>query len=197
MRVLALVALLVAMAGASSAQQVSREPGRREYVKKTFGPKAGARAAGSGAWAHIRHTPREWGQGAAGLGKRVGSSFGKHVVGSTIQFGVARIRHEQMSYQPSGKRGFGPRMKHALMSTVVTRKTTTGRRTVAAGQISGAFGSGLISRAWQPDSTRSLASGFASGGISMGASAGAHAVREFWPEIRHPRRHQRKNRNAR
>jgi len=183
--------MLVILAGTSAAEEDVRQPGRREYVKRTFRPKAAVGAAAGAGWAHLRHTPKEWGQGAAGFGKRFASSFGKHAVGSTINFGVSRARHEQMSYQPSGKRGLGPRMKHALVSTVVTRKTTTGRRTVAAGRISGAFGSGLISRTWQPASTSSFASGVASGGVSMGVSAGTHVVREFWPEIRHPRRHHR------
>lgn len=186
--------MLLVVSGVSTAQQHSQQPGRREYVKRTFGPKAAVGAAASAGWGHLRHTPKEWGQGGAGFGKRFASSFGKHAVGSTIDFGVSRARHEQMGYQPSGKRGFGPRMKYALASTVVTRKTTTGRRTVAAGRISGAFGSGLISRAWQPASTSSLASGVASGGVSMGVSAGTHVVREFWPEIRHPRRHHRRSR---
>jgi hypothetical protein len=60
---------------------------------------------------------------------------------------------------------------------------------VNAGEISGAVGSGLISRLWQPASTRTLAAGFTSAGITLGVDAGQNVVREFWPEIRHPRRH--------
>jgi hypothetical protein len=193
MRALILIVMFVVTLGASAAPHDRRQPGRRQYVKQTFGPRAGAGVAASAGWAHVRHSPREWGQGGAGFGKRLASAAGTHVVGSTINFGVSRARHEQMGYEPSGKRGFGPRMKHALVSTVVTRKTTTGRHTVAAGRISGAFGSGMISRAWQPASTSGVASGLASGGAMLGASAGTHVVREFWPEIRHPRRHHRQH----
>lgn len=81
-------------------------------------------------------------------------------------------------------------MKYALMGVVVTHKTDGNhRRTVNAGEISGAVGSGLISRLWQPASTRAVAAGFASAGITMGVDAGQNVVREFWPEIRHPHRH--------
>ena len=80
-------------------------------------------------------------------------------------------------------------MKYALVGTVMTHKTTTGDRTVAAGQITGAIGSGLVSRLWQPASVSSVASGFASGGITLGVDAGLNVVKEFWPNIRHPRRH--------
>jgi len=122
-----------------------------------------------------------------GFGKRLGSAFAKHVVKNVIQYPVAHFRHEELGYHPSGKHGFGPRLKYALVSTVITRKTTTGRRTVAAGEISGAVGSGLVSRLWQPARLHTLSSGFASGGITLGADAGLNVAKEFWPRNRHPR----------
>lgn len=72
---------------------------------------------------------------------------------------------------------------------MVTHKTTTEKPTLAVGEISGALGSGLISRLWQPASVGSVGSGFASGGITLAVDAGANVVREFWPEIRHPHSH--------
>lgn len=200
MRSLAFVALVSVLSGVAVAKprttsrhrDSSHSPTRHEYVKQTFGPRS-ALSAGAGAGvAQFRNTPREWGQGGTGFGKRLASGFGKHVVNNTIRFGVASWRHEEVGYRPSGKSGFGPRMKHALVSTVVTRKTTTGKRTVASGEIAGAFGSGMISRAWQPASTRTVGAGLASGGATLGIDASTHVVREFWPEIRHPRRHHRR-----
>ena len=101
---------------------------------------------------------------------------------------MAHWRHEEIHYQPSNKQGFGPRLTYALESTVITRKTTTGDRTLAAGEIAGALGSGMLSRLWQPASTRTIAAGFGSAGVSIGADAGYRVLREFWPEIRHPHR---------
>jgi hypothetical protein len=98
--------------------------------------------------------------------------FGKHIVHKAIQYPIARLRHEEFGYHPSGKQEFGPRLKYALVGTVITHKTTTGQSTVAVGQIAGAVGSGLISRLWQPASVSSVASGFASGGITLGVDAG-------------------------
>jgi len=115
------------------------------------------------------------------------SGFGQHIVKQTIQFGVASVRHEQLGYQRSDLKGFGPRLRHALLSTVVTRKTTTGQPTVAAGRISGSFGAGFISRLWQPARLHTIGSGFATTGVIFGVDAGTHVAREFWPEIRHPR----------
>jgi hypothetical protein len=133
------------------------------------------------ALAQVLNRPKQWGRGAPAFGKRLASGMATHVVKNTIQYGVAAARHEELRYQRSEDPRFGPRLKHALVSTVVTRKTTTGQKTVAAGRISGAVGSGLISRAWQPAAARTLAAGFSSAGIALGADAGMNVAREFWP----------------
>ena len=164
-------------------------PYRDRYVKDTFGRNADARVGAGATIQHIRNSPHEWGRGASGFGKRLGSAFGEHVIKNSIQFGVASVRHEQLGYRRSGQQGFGARMKYALISTVVTHKTTTGKRTPAVGRISGDFGSGLISRTWQPARLHTLGSGFATGGIMLGVDAGSNVLREFWPEIRHPHSH--------
>jgi len=156
-----------------------------EYVKHTFGRRAIAGSAGFAAFGTLRNRPHEWGRGGAGFGKRLASGFATHLVDNSIRYGVGSIRHEDLDYHRSEKRGFGARLKHALVSTVVTHKRTTGKRMVAAGNISGAFGSGVISRAWQPASTGSLASGIGTGGLILGARAGTNVAREFWPRHHH------------
>src|SRR5437879_4624847 len=95
----------------------SRNPTARLYARHTFGAHAMAGAAGSAGVAHLRHSPREWGQGGSGFAKRFGSAMGTHAVNNGIRFGVSKARHEEFGYRPSGKHGFGPRMKYALTST--------------------------------------------------------------------------------
>ncbi len=164
------------------------KPGRPSFAKKLIGPPALVRSGASAVYGQIRNSPHEWGRGASGLGKRFASSVGTHVVKTSVQVGVAAWRHEDLSYRPSEKQGFRPRLQHALVSTVVARKKTDGSPTVASGRISGAVASGMVSRLWQPVRLRTVGSGFATAGIAMGVDAGAHVTREFWPEIRHPRR---------
>ena len=159
-------------------------PYRDEYRKQTFGKRAIAPVVGGATIRHLRNSPHEWGGGWDGFGKRVGSALGKHVIKNSIEYTVAGLRHEDLHYYRSDKRGFRPRLEHALVSTVVTRKTTTGRKTVAAGRLSGAFGSGLAASAWQPAGF-SLAGGAASGGISLGTNAATNVAREFWPRKEH------------
>jgi hypothetical protein len=160
-----------------------------KYFKDTFGIQALANAAAGASIQQLRDVPHEWSGGIDGFGKRFASAMGTHVVKNTIEFGVASARHEELTYHRSGKSGFGPRLKYAVLSTVVTNKTTTGERTLALGRISGAVGGGFISRLWQPDSLHTVGSGFATTGILLGVDAGMHVLREFWPEIRHPHRH--------
>ncbi len=158
-------------------------------MKHAAGPGALARAAAGAGITQATDTPHEWGQGVAGFGKRLGSAFGKHLVHKSIEYPVARLLHEELGYRRSNQHGFRRRLRYALLATVITRKTTTGRKTVAGGEIAGAFGSGLISRLWQPASVRGVSYGFLSGGITLGVDAGTNVLREFWPDIRHRHRH--------
>jgi hypothetical protein len=182
-----LITIALLLAAAAQPAETRRHPYRSAYVKDTFGKKAAVRTGASAGIQQLRNSPHEWGQGPKGFGKRVGSALGQHIIKNSIQYPIAAIRHEELGYRPSGKKGFGPRMGYALSSTVITHKTTTGKKTVAAGRISGAMGSGFISRAWMPARLHTFSSGAASGGIMLGADAGNNVVREFWPEIRHPR----------
>jgi len=189
--IVVIMGVAVAAPAEVESKKPDRTPDRAQFVQQTFGPGAVVRAGASAAINQGLDTPHEWGQGAAGFGKRLGSALGKHIINKSIHYTVARIRHEEFGYHSSGKQGFGPRLKYALVSTVVTHKTTTGKPTIAAGELSGAFGSGLISRLWQPASLHTVSSGIASGGLTLGIDAGSHVLREFWPEIRHPHRHSR------
>jgi hypothetical protein len=191
-RLVAAAAFAVVACTAQTQDSASQKTDRQDaktYIKNTFSP-TGVGAAGLGAAiTQGTNTPGEWGQGAAGFAKRFGSAMGKRIVKRAIQYPVAKAFHEELSYRRSDKTGFGSRLKYALVSTVITRKTTDGKPTVAKSEIAGAFGSGLISRLWQPASTRTIGMGFTSGGITLGVDAAGNVLREFWPEIRHPHTH--------
>src|SRR5438552_10194018 len=169
-----IIAMSLVIAGIATSGEVApkqaepNRPTKAQFVKRTFGPAAVGFAGASAAIGQVRNSPHEWGQGVGGFAKRFGSSFASHVVKNGIKFPIAYALHEDLSYHPSGKRGFMPRLGYALESTVITRKTNTGRRTPAVGEISGTVGSSLISRAWQPASAHTIASGFSTAGISMG-----------------------------
>jgi len=179
-------------AGSATEDPRHRDPERHfsksGLVQRLIGTPALIRVGATTLYAHIFNQPHEWERGFAGLGKRAGSAMGGHLIRGSVQYTVSTLRHEEFGYRRSEKQGFKPRLTHALLSTVITRKTTTGAKTPATGRISGALASGMISRLWQPVRLHTVSSGFASFGTSMGVEAGTNVVREFWPEIRHPRR---------
>ena len=172
-------------ASSQSARNREESPGKR-YWKRAFGPTAVGRAAMGAGVTQATDTPSEWGQGMRGFGRRFASSFAKHVVAKGIQYPVSKLFHEELSYRPSGLTGFRPRLKYALLGVVMTHKTTNRQRTVAKGELTGAIGSGFISRLWQPASVRTATAGLSSAGIALGADAAGNVAQEFWPEIRHP-----------
>lgn len=185
-RTLVIIFLIIA---AAQVVHSAKNPHRRQYVKHALGKGATRDVVTGAVGQHIRNSPHEWGRGAAGFSKRLGSGFAQHGVKTAIEYPIASFRHEELGYQRKGTGGFGPRLKHALVSTVVTRKKTTGRRTVAAGRVSGTVGSSFISRLWYPARYHTVASGAGSSGVALGVEAGKNTVQEFWPQIRHPHRH--------
>jgi len=166
----------------------STETQKDVFLRQTFGVNAVARSVAGAGFAQIQGKPREWGGGVTGFGKRLASGFGSHLVKHTIQFGVATVRHERLGYQKSQDQGFGRRMRHALASTVIVGRTDREGNTFAAGHLSGVLGAGFISRLWQPARLHTISSGFSTSGMIFATDALGNILREFWPEIRHPRR---------
>ena len=193
---LALLCVMFLLAAGVAAPAGDSSDPDKGYLKHTFSPKSIVRTAAAAGISQATDTPHEWGQGAIGFGRRFANAFGKHIIRKSIQYPVARLLHEEISYRRSDKTGFGPRLKYALMGTIITHKTTTGDRTFNFGEVSGAVGSGLISRLWQPASTRTIGAGFGSAGITIGVDAGLNVVKEFWPEIRHPHQHRKASAGA-
>ena len=187
-RVVAVMTVYAFLFGILQASSPAEPPKQKSFVRHLFGPRGIIFAGISTAIQHTRDVPAEWGSGLAGLGRRYASAVGQHLVNATVHFGVAKALHEDLKYYPSETPGFGPRVKHALVSTVWVRKTNREGQTVALSRFSGAIAGGFVSKTWQPARYHTFASGMSSAGISLAVDAGANVMREFWPEIRHPRR---------
>jgi len=179
---LVLIAVSLATADAAATQARHAHPYRRHWKHSTFGKGAlGGVVAGAGI-EQLRGHPRNYGGGAAGFGKRLGAGMATHSVKTTVEHAVAAPLHEDLHYHRSTKSGFGPRLGHALKSTVITSNTTTGRRRPAVGRLSGHAAAGAVSQA-----ALHAGSGAATAGVGLGAEAGANVAREFWPH--HKTRH--------
>jgi hypothetical protein len=187
-RVVAVITVQAFLFGILQASSPAESPKQKSLVRHLFGPRGVIFAGISTAIQHARDVPAEWGSGLGGLGRRYASAFGQHLVNATVHFGVAKALHEDLKYYPSETPGFGPRVKHALVSTVWVRKTNRESQTVAISRFSGAMAGGFVSKTWQPARFHTFAGGMSSAGISLAVDASVNVLREFWPEIRHPRR---------
>jgi hypothetical protein len=163
-----------------------QHPYRKHWKKSTFGKRALAGVGIGAGMNQARKHPKEWGNGAAGFGKRLGAGFATHAVKNTVEHAVSAPLHEDLSYHRSRKRDFGHRLGHALLSTVYVRNTRNGRKRPAAGRISGNAAAGAVSQTIVP-----AASGAATAGFGLAATAGANVAREFWPAKKRAHHHRR------
>lgn len=106
-----------------------------------------------------------------------------YAVRDGIQKGVGAVLHEeQNNYVRADKPGFTPKLKSAALNTFWVKHRNSDKRYPAVGRLSGDFGSGMISRLWQPARLHTVCSGLATGGISLGADFGWNLAREYMPE---------------
>jgi hypothetical protein len=174
------ILFIIMVAGTAHAAVRRSHPYREDWKHSTYGKHALIGVTAGASVAQLRHRPRQFGGGAAGFGKRLGAGFATHAVKTTVEHAVAAPLHEDLHYHRSTKRGFGPRMRHALVSTVITSNTRTGKHTAAVGRISGNAAAGAVSQALLP-----AASGASTAGIGLAADAGSNVAREFWPRHHH------------
>src|SRR5260370_22189043 len=154
--ILVLVGLPLRAPGQSQQSQSPQQS--PSYLKQTFNKSGAARTVAGAGFEQATGAPHEWGGGLQGFGKRLASGFGSHIVKHTIQYPIARFRHEHVGYIRSDEKGFGPRMKHALLATALTPRTHPQGNTIPTPHIAGAVGSGFISRLSQPERLHTVVS---------------------------------------
>ncbi len=159
----------------------------RNYLVRVAGPQPFITAAAAAGISQAEDTPKEWGGGAEGYGKRIGNAYAQQFIRGTLEYGVSAALHEDNRYFVSGQTGFFRRIKYAIMSTLLARHDN-GDQSFSFSRVGSAAGAAFISRAWQPRSTTTAGDGAVSFSISIGSDIGFNIVREFWPRLRRHRR---------
>ena len=124
---------------------------KRIKIPRLFSPKkmlaATARraSAASAGITQFEGQPKEWGGGAEGYGKRLGSAVATHVIDRTIQYGLSSALHEDNRYILSGDSGFFRRTKYAVKSTLFARHDN-GKQYISISRLGGVAGGAFISR---------------------------------------------------
>lgn len=169
---------------------------RRRELRRSFGKAAVAQSAAGAGIRHLRHSPPEWGGGVRGYARRFGSGFGQHALKSGLKFGVGTLRREDpRSTRPLKPKGVRPKLKDALRNTFTVRRYGHQKRSIAAGNVAGNMGAGMLSRLWQPSNLATAGAGLQSGGISLGANLAINTAREFIPDRRKHAARKRRSRS--
>jgi hypothetical protein len=98
------------------------------YLFDAFGPFPIAGAALIAAVNQSEKTPPEWGSGGAAYAERFGSNLGIAAITTTTRYGLAKILREDTVYYRCECKGLFPRLRHALISTVTSRRGEDGHR---------------------------------------------------------------------
>ena len=155
------------------------------YTFDAFGPYPIVGAMFAAGINQLGNSPPEWHQGMEGYGKRFGSDFAIAAVGTTTRFGLAEAFKEDTLYYRCECSGVFPRLRHAAISTLTSRRGLDGHRVFSmpalvapyAGSMSAVYG-------WYPD-RYSAKDGFRIGNYSLLATMGGNIALEFLHSGRH------------
>ncbi len=153
-------------------------------TKDTFGPIALIGVGISAGIDQFTNTPSAWGQGAAGYGRRYASDFGINAAHQYFGFALQTALHEDPRYFPSADRSVKGRLKSVVRQAFITR-TDSGGETFAYARWASAFGAGLLSDTWMPQSDAHIHDGLAEGAYLLGINVGLNLAEEFIPFFRH------------
>jgi hypothetical protein len=150
----------------------------RKYVWSTLGLPGALHATFASALEQWRGAPSEWGAGIDGYPKRWVSQFAEAAIGSTTKYAVARVLHHDPSFTRCRCVGFGPRLRHALISPFAAR-TLDGRRVFSPATVAGLAAENIIpASTWYP-APRGARDGVAHAGTGVVAKIGVDVFREF------------------
>lgn len=151
----------------------------RNYLFAVAGPYPLVGAAFAAGISQMGNGVPEWGQGAGGYGKRMGSAFGIAAVSTTTRYGLSAAFREDALYYRCECTGVFPRIKHAVVSTVTARRGTDGHRVFSVpGLVAPYAGAATAVYGWYPD-RYSGKDAFRMGNYSLLASVGGNLALEF------------------
>ena len=125
----------------------------------------------------------EYGQGAAGFGKRYGSTLGDEVSSSFFaNYFYSVLLKEDPRYFRLGEGSIKHRLGYALLQEVDCH-TDKGGRSFAWENVLGAFSAGGLSNAYYPPAERGFGLTMSRSAISVGYGSLGGIVDEFYPDI--------------
>lgn len=150
------------------------------YAFDAFGPYPLVGAGVVAGIGQFSNAPPEWGQGAEGYGKRLGSDFGIAAAASTGRYALAAALKEDTLYYRCECSGLLPRLRHAVVSTLTARRGDDGHRVFSLPSLMAPYvGSMTAVYGWYPDRF-SAKDALRIGNYSLLAYAGENISLEFF-----------------
>jgi hypothetical protein len=128
------------------------------------------------------HYPRDWKDGAPAFGRNYGAQFGTDGVAALTRFATAAIDREDPRYYPSSLSNPLHRVAHAIAFSIIDRNSS-GHRTLALSNFTGAASGGFVGMAWEPDGFNDPTHALQRGEIQFATFAGHNLLLEFAPEL--------------
>lgn len=156
-------------------------PHREEiYLQQTFTtPSAYFKRMAAAGIDQMRGVPSQWDDGWGGYSERFASREGQFIAANSLAALANAHLHYEPRYDQCRCRGFGPRMRHAILRNFLTYNESERELRPQWGLYAGAFGGGLISTAWKPHPRNA----FAEGGRAMLGQAGYGVALNFFIEF--------------
>jgi hypothetical protein len=153
------------------------------FAGESVAPSRFLRSAAGAGISQVRNSLDGYGQGAAGYGKRFGSSLA--TVTSSNFFGtfmISSMLHRDPRYFLTLHGGPGHRIGYALSRIVVSRTDEGTNAANWAGMIAPLLAEGLAN-SYLPVKEQTAGRTFQRYGIRIGLNTAANALREYWPAI--------------
>jgi hypothetical protein len=128
-------------------------------------------------------TPRQWGGGFPGFGRRLASRAGNAVLQGTFQAPLAALLHEDVRYIPTTQHSFHRRALHAILYSFLTYNDK-GHPTLNVANLTAFYASTAVTTAWLPGIQNAARYTFTNASEQIALSFPLNVVQEFWPEIR-------------
>jgi hypothetical protein len=155
----------------------------RFHIERAYGPDALIGSLAFAGYLQAIDSPREWGQGSTGYGKRLVSTMAFTGIRNTLALGLDSALHEDPHYYRAGGNGVWRRTKYALRSTLFTRKDSGGE-TFSAWRFGSAYSAAFIANQWRPDRVNTVALSFQEGSTQLGFDLLGNLGSEFWPDLK-------------
>jgi hypothetical protein len=125
----------------------------------------------------------EYGQGAAGYGKRLGAGLANEAAGGFFgTFLFPSFLHQDPRYYRLGTGPFKKRLGHALIRPVLTHKDSGGRAFNSSGLLA-SIATSSLSNAYYPEANRGVGATFSRVAMSVPSRMIDELVNEFGPDV--------------